>query len=88
MTEHAHLTDAEVEEATYPLVQGAARIRFFRRLGCKVKPKPNGQPLVGREEYRAAMSSQKRIGGTPTPARVYDFAALRAAGAGKPRRAA
>lgn len=88
MNEHAHLTDAEVEEATRPLKQGAARIRFFQRLGCKVKPKPNGQPLVGRAEYEAVMLAQKRTGAAPGPARVYDFAALRAAGAGKPRRAA
>jgi hypothetical protein len=59
MTEHAHLTDAEVEAATFPLTQGAARIKFFRKLGCKVSPKPNGQPLVGRAEYEAALLSRK-----------------------------
>lgn len=60
MTEHAHLTDAEIAEATDPLTQGAARVKFFKRLGCKVKVKPNGQPLVGREEYHAVLLSQKR----------------------------
>lgn len=50
-----YLTDAEVAEITSPLRQGAARIKYFRKLGCKVEPRPNGQPLVLRAEFEAAM---------------------------------
>lgn len=54
-----YLTDEEIAELTYPLTQGAARIKYFERLGCKVKPRPNGQPMVGRAEYEAVMTSQR-----------------------------
>lgn len=49
-----YLTDQEIAEITAPLTQGAARIKFFRRLGVKVDPKPNGQPLVWRADFEAA----------------------------------
>lgn len=50
-----YLTDEEIAEITKPLTQGAARIRYFKRIGCqRVEPKPNGQPLVWRSEYEAA----------------------------------
>lgn len=49
-----YLTDEEIAEITRPLRQGAARIKFFRRLGMKVEPKPNGQPLVWRADFEAA----------------------------------
>jgi hypothetical protein len=45
------LTDEEIANATEPLTQGAARIKFFERLGVKVKAKPNGQPLVWRCDF-------------------------------------
>lgn len=57
-----HLTDAEVAEITDPLTQAAARRKFFERLGCKVTPKPNGQPLVSRADYDAAISAQRPRG--------------------------
>jgi hypothetical protein len=79
-----HLTDAEVAEITEPLTQGAARRKFFERLGCKVvKTKPNGQPLVSRDDYARAISAQppeKRPRGGPKPQDEPDWAALRAAG--------
>ena len=53
-----HLTDAEIADITAPLTQGAARIRFFRRLGVKVEAKPNGQPLVWRSDFEAARRQQ------------------------------
>ncbi len=52
--EKPYLTDEEIAELTAPLTQGAARIKFFRRLGVKVEPRPNGQPLVWRAEFEAA----------------------------------
>lgn len=58
LSESPHLTPAEVAEITEPLTQGAARCRFFRGLGCKVQEKPNGQPLVARVEYEAALLSK------------------------------
>lgn len=48
------LTDEEIADITEPLTQGAARIKFFRRLGVKVAAKPNGQPLVWRSDFEAA----------------------------------
>lgn len=55
MSSKPYLTDEEIADITEPLTQGAARIRFFQRIGCqKVEPKPNGQPLVWRAEYDAA----------------------------------
>lgn len=52
-----HLSDAEIAEITEPLTQGAARVRFFKRLGVKVTLKPNGQPIVSRYEYAAAIGA-------------------------------
>lgn len=86
-----YLTDNEIAEITEPLVQGAARIRFFRKLGVKVSPKPNGQPLVGRAEYEAATTHQKNLGALvrTTGGNVVsiDWEAVRAARR-KPQRAA
>lgn len=54
------LTDEEIAAATAPLTQGAARIKFLAGLGLKVRAKPNGQPLVGRAEFEAAMLARGR----------------------------
>lgn len=55
-----HLTDAEIAEITEPLTQGAARCRYIRKVyGVTVKEKPNGQPLVGRAEFEAALTSRR-----------------------------
>lgn len=54
------LTDDEIERLTKPLTQGAARCKFFRRLGIKVDPRPDGQPIVGRAEFEAARLSKNR----------------------------
>jgi hypothetical protein len=63
------LTEEEIAEATKPLRQGAARIKFFKGIGCKVKPRPNGQPLVGRADFEAAMTARReeRRPGPPAP---------------------
>lgn len=55
-----YLSDEEVADITNPLTQGAARCRYFRKLGVKVDPRPNGQPLVGRAEFEAARLSKER----------------------------
>lgn len=81
-----HLTPAEVAEITEPLTQGAARCRFFEGLGCKVKTKPNGQPLVARAEYEAAlMTSGRAPAPQPDAPPRPDFGKLRAIGGGRPR---
>jgi hypothetical protein len=75
-----YLTDAEIEHITHPLTQGAARIRFFKTLGCKVKERPNGQPLVGRAEYEAVMTSRRNAIAPPASEVVRpDWDKLRAA---------
>lgn len=56
-----YLTGSEIAEITEPLTQGAARIRFFQKLGCKVTQKPNGQPLVVRAEFEAAMMGRRQM---------------------------
>lgn len=81
-----HLTPAEVAEITEPLTQGYARCRFFERMGCKVVQKPNGQPLVSRAEYEAALTTTGRA---PAPQPEVpprpDFGKLRAIGGGRTR---
>jgi hypothetical protein len=59
------LTDEEIERITHPLTQGAARCRYFRKLGIKVDPRPNGQPLVGRAEFEAARMAEGRATAMP-----------------------
>lgn len=73
------LTDDEIAAITHPLVQGAARCSYFRRLGIKVDPRPDGQPLVGRAEFEAARMAPNR-GGTVAPGEKIiapDFSELR-----------
>lgn len=77
------LTDDEIAAITAPLTQPAARCRYLRKVyGVLVKPRPNGQPVVGRAEFEAAMLSKNRQRlpeGRSELAPVIDFAALRAA---------
>lgn len=74
-----YLTDAEVAAITKPLQQGAARCRYFRKLGIKVDPRPDGQPLVGRAEFEAARMAKERAQAAPPGANVVvpDFSELR-----------
>lgn len=62
-----YLTVEEIADITDPLTQGAARVKFFERIGCKVCPKPNGQPLVVRAEFEAARSSRLIAGAANDP---------------------
>lgn len=73
-----YLTDDEIADITKPLTQGAARCRYFRRIGVKVDPRPDGQPLIGRAEFEAARMDKARL--QPAPAGeviVADFGELR-----------
>lgn len=64
------LTDEEIERLTRPLTQGAARCKFLEReYGVLVKRDPNGQPVVGRAEFEAAMMAKNRA---PAPAAAND----------------
>ena len=75
-----YLTDAEIEEITKPLIQGAARVKFFERIGCKVKIRPNGQPLVGRAEFEAEITKRRNAQLPPPAANIVrpDWDKLRA----------
>lgn len=67
MSQPPYLTDEEIAGATDPLTQGAARIKFFRRLGVKVEAKPNGQPLVWRADFETARRQAAANDGRPVP---------------------
>jgi glutathione S-transferase len=55
------LTDEEIERLTKPLTQGAARCRYLEReYKVLVRRDPNGQPIVGRAEFEAALMAQGR----------------------------
>lgn len=56
-----YLSEAELGELCAPLTQGAAQIRFLRRIGIKVERKANGRPLVWRcdVERQRAESGQR-----------------------------
>lgn len=45
------LTDEEIADICRPLTQGAAQVRFLRRLGLRVERRPDGRPLVNRQHY-------------------------------------
>lgn len=56
------LTDEEVCELTRPIRQGAAQIRHLRTLlGCEIKRRPDGKPIVTRDMLA-------RLQSTDTPA--------------------
>lgn len=69
-----HLTDEEIADITKPLTQGAARIRFFERLGVRVRARPNGQPLVWRAEFDAARAVAPAANDAP---KNHDWSALK-----------
>lgn len=61
-----YLTDTEVDDICAGLTQNAAKVRFLRRLGYHVERKPNGRPLVRREQYDAATGKkQEPVGAGP-----------------------
>lgn len=78
----ALLTAEEIERMTRPLTQGAARCRYLEReYGVKVKRAPNGQPVVARAEFEAAMATRRLTRRSAEPASGEpDWQALRAIG--------
>lgn len=71
------LTQAEIDAICYPLVQGAAQVRFLRLiLKLRVERRPNGKPLVNRQHYNAVrgtafvppiVNTSRREDGPPAP---------------------
>lgn len=63
-----YLTAEEIADITEPLTQGAARIKYFKHLGVKVEPKPNGQPLVWRQDFEAVRRREQQAANDGRPA--------------------
>lgn len=50
------LTDEEIAEICAPLQRPSAQVRFLQQLGMKVARRPDGTPLVSRQEFERVMS--------------------------------
>lgn len=61
-----YLTEEEIEGICFPLTQPAAMIRYLRAEGFFVKPRPDGRPLVSRENFNLVMSGRSKTGSEPT----------------------
>ncbi|MBA3588222.1 DUF4224 domain-containing protein [Methylibium sp.] len=46
-----YLSDSEVDGICRPLTQHFAQIRFLRRIGLRVERRPDGSPLVWRNDW-------------------------------------
>lgn len=69
-----YLTAAEIADLTHPLTQGAARIKYIRDvLGCPVKPRPDGQPLVRRCDYEGRPGAPAANDGAQTTRNWSNF---------------
>ena len=53
------IPDDEVDRICAGYKQNAAKVRFFERLGVRVARKPNGRPLVNRQNYDAVTTGAK-----------------------------
>lgn len=53
------LTQEEIDAICEPLKQGHAQVRYLKRLGLPVEVKPNGKPLVRRQDWE-----RRSIGGS------------------------
>lgn len=62
MTNRPDLSDEEVNDICSGLRQDAAKVRYLEGLGLRVRRRPNGRPLVARDEWRRIWAQQ----GTPT----------------------
>jgi hypothetical protein len=54
------LSDKEVREITAPLRRPAAMVRWFKKHGFEVRPRPNGMPLVSRTNFENVMRGGAR----------------------------
>jgi hypothetical protein len=60
MSEHAILSEAEIYELTAPIKQHAAQARrLSAMLGCEVKRRPDGLPIVTRAMLERLEPSRK-----------------------------
>lgn len=50
-----YLTDVEINDICAPLRQAHAQCRYLTGLGMIVRKKPNGRPLVARNEFERAL---------------------------------
>lgn len=50
-----YLTDIEINDICAPLKRSNSQCRFLAGLGLLVRKKPNGRPLVARNEFERAM---------------------------------
>lgn len=51
------LTDEEIDNICAGLVQNAAKVRYLKALGLHVDRRPNGRPLVSRNEWERRNTS-------------------------------
>ena len=63
-----NLTREEIDEITDPLVQNSAKVRYLRGLGLTVQFRPDGAPLVCRENYLKIMGGQSESAPKDKPA--------------------
>ena len=56
------LTDSEIDDICAGLKQSHAKIRYLKSLGIHALRKPNGAPLVSRNQYDAVMLGTVRSG--------------------------
>ncbi len=65
------LTDSEINDICAGLKQSDAKIRYLKSLGIHAFRKPNGSPLVSRNQYEAAMLGKalpgKKLGSSIGP---------------------
>ncbi len=58
MTMRPDLSDDEVNDICGGLKQDAAKARYLQGLGLSVRRRPNGRPLVAREDWQRVWTQQ------------------------------
>ena len=71
-----YLTENEIADICKPLVQPAAMTRHLKSLGFHVKPRPDGRPLVSRDNYNAVMMGHTPSGSITSPGAEPNVGAL------------
>lgn len=57
MSDRPDLSDEEVDEICAGLKQNAAKVNYLRQLGLRVLRRPNGRPLVARDDWQRVWAS-------------------------------
>ncbi|MET3517833.1 hypothetical protein ABIC63_005638 [Pseudacidovorax sp. 1753] len=57
MSDRPDLSDEEVNEICAGLKQNAAKVNYLRQLGLRVLRRPNGRPLVARDDWQRVWAS-------------------------------